>query len=120
VTCTVEGCGRCHHTLLHGAEKVVKKDDSRKKKEESKDSINAIISDLQNYTTLLQLVPVTVRAKNGKPEDVVAFLNGESTGTIISEDLAVLLGQHRRKNLEKTSGHSYALWVGGIRAGAHC
>ena len=92
VTCSVEDCGRRHHTLLHGAEKDVKKDDSRKKKEEPDGSMNAIISERQSCTTLLQLVPVTVRAKNGKSEDVVAFLDGGSTGTLISEDLAILLG----------------------------
>lgn len=31
VTCLLEDCGKRHHALLHGAENVVKKDDSRKK-----------------------------------------------------------------------------------------
>ncbi len=67
--------------FFHEVQRIVKKDVSVKKEEETMDSINSFVSERQ--TTLLQIFPVTVRAMNGKSEDVVAFLDDGSTGTLI-------------------------------------
>lgn len=67
------------------------------------DSINSFV--LERQTTLLQIFPVAVRAMNGTSEDVVAFLDDGSTGTlIIYPSLSVLKSA---KNTKTTSTYNF-------------
>ena len=87
------------YTFFHEVQRIVKKDVSGKKEEETIDSINSFVSERQ--ITLLQIFPVAVRAMNGKSEDVVAFLDDGSTGTLITyPSLSVLKSA---KNTKTTS-----------------
>lgn len=61
--------------------------------------------------SLCSCISVTVRALNGKSEDDVGFLDGGSTGTLISEYLAFLLdlniGKRNRNRFKTFNGQIF-------------
>lgn len=97
--CLIKDCRKRHHTIVSAAERILRKDGPGNREE--KQNIPSIVSERQNYTTLLKIAPVTNHAIKGKSEDVAAFLDGGWPGRLLVNILLSFLVSILPKELQK-------------------
>ncbi|XP_043229563.1 uncharacterized protein LOC122385388 isoform X1 [Amphibalanus amphitrite] len=102
--CGIEGCEMRHHLVLHGSRRVgLGTEASRSVPSSEPDGQRVVAASslpVEQVTTLLQVVEVTVVGQNGKTRKVCALLDPGSQTSLVAEDVVEELGlQGERQTL---------------------